>query len=60
MPFGEMILSSGSSTERDEPFLNDDDDEEYEHWNKKANTRSNSVNDKSIFMWNNLNVMKLY
>jgi hypothetical protein len=30
MPFCEMILSSEFSTERDEPFLSDDD-EEYEH-----------------------------
>jgi hypothetical protein len=44
-----MILSSEFSTERDEPFLSDDD-EEYEHWNEKANNnnRRNSVNVKSI------------
>jgi hypothetical protein len=48
MPFCEMILSSEFSTERDEPFLSDDD-EEYEHWNEKANNnRRNSVNDKSM------------
>jgi hypothetical protein len=47
MPFCEMSLSSGFSTERDEPVLSDDD-EEYEQWNEKANTRRNSVNVKSI------------
>lgn len=51
MPFGEMILSSGFSTERDEPFLKDvdDDDEEDEDWKEKDNSRRNSVNEKSIF-----------
>jgi hypothetical protein len=31
MPFCEMSLSSGFPTERDEPVLSDDDDEEHEH-----------------------------
>jgi hypothetical protein len=45
-----MILSSGFSTERDEPVLSDDDKED-EHWNEKANNnRRNSVNVKSIFI----------
>lgn len=50
IPFGEMIVSCGFSTEREEPFLNDDE-EEGEVWNNKAKTRRNSVNEKSrVFM----------
>lgn len=47
-PFGDMITSSVFSTEREDPFFNEDV-EENEHWKDKNNTRKNMRgNDKSI------------
>lgn len=48
MPFGDVIMSCGLSTEREEPFLSVNDDED---WRDKANARRNSVNEKSIMLF---------
>jgi len=58
MPFCEMILSCGFSTEMDEPFLNDDKKED-EDWNEKANTRRNSVNEKSILFMDAMQALEV-
>lgn len=48
MPFGEVIMSPGFSTEREEPFLNDEEEDEL--WIDKANTTRKTVNIESILL----------
>jgi len=48
MPFGDTRTCCGFSTEREDPFLNDDDEDEI--WKDNNDARRKSVIDKAILV----------